>query len=69
MPPFIERPSPATTAPAACLPAPAVAGQGVGTRPRMYSLFHKPCGMWIANPASGRFMLWLSPRHSVDRRA
>lgn len=31
MPPFIERPSPATTAPAACLPAPAVAGQGVGT--------------------------------------
>lgn len=31
MPPFIERPSPATTAPAACLPAPAAAGQGVGT--------------------------------------
>lgn len=28
---LIERPSPATEAPAACLPAPAVAGQGVGT--------------------------------------
>jgi len=26
-----ERPSPATTAPAACLPAPAAARQGVGT--------------------------------------
>ena len=33
MPPsHIERPSPATTAPAVCLPAPAFAGQGVGTR-------------------------------------
>lgn len=34
MPPsqHFERPSPATTAPAACLPAPAAAGQGVGTR-------------------------------------
>lgn len=32
MPPsHIERPSPATSAPAACLPAPAAAGQGVGT--------------------------------------
>lgn len=31
MPPIFERPSPATTAPAACLPAPATAGQGVGT--------------------------------------
>lgn len=30
--PSSERPSPATTAPAACLPAPAPAGQGVGTR-------------------------------------
>lgn len=29
---LIERPSPATEAPAACLPAPAAAGQGVGTR-------------------------------------
>lgn len=33
MPPsqHFERPSPATTAPAACLPAPAAAGQGMGT--------------------------------------
>lgn len=28
---LIERPSPATEAPAACLPAPAAAGQGMGT--------------------------------------
>lgn len=28
---LIERPSPATTAPAACLPAPAAAGRGMGT--------------------------------------
>ena len=31
MPTLIVRPSPATMAPAACLPAPAAAGQGVGT--------------------------------------
>lgn len=38
MPPsHIERPSPATTAPAACLPAPAAAGQGVG--PTLWVIF------------------------------
>lgn len=35
MPTLIVRPSPATTAPAACLPAPAPAGQGVGTSQRL----------------------------------
>lgn len=39
MPPIFERPSPATTAPAACLPAPAAAGQGVGTHQRGYFMF------------------------------
>lgn len=37
---LIERPSPAEqTAPAACLPAPAAAGQGVGTRQLCGGLF------------------------------
>lgn len=41
MPPTFERPSPAEqTAPAACLPAPAAAGQGVGTSSGL-ELFHR----------------------------
>ena len=42
--PIIERPSPANKAPAACLPAPAVAGQGVGTYQSMRSSSSRASG-------------------------